>query len=393
MANTLTGLLPVIYEALDIVSRELVGFIPAVSIDASADMVAKDQTLRIPVVPAVASSTAITPGLYAPDSGDQTISYVDMSISKAQMVPVRWSGVEQKGLSSGKNFAQIQRDRFAQAMRTLVNEVELDLATAAYQGASRAYGTAASTPFASSLADAAQIKKILDDNGAPADGRSLIINSTAGVNLRSLANIMSANVAGTDRTLRQGVLLPIVGLDVRESAQIVSHTKGAGTGYVIVAAGELAGQTTISLDGGTVNTTGIKAGDIVTFGTGGGSGTGTDYDTKYVVNTGLTATSGDIVIGNPGLKVARVNDDVMTIGGSYTANVAFHKQAIQLLIRTPEMPLEGDAAEDVTYVTDPITGLTFQIAMYKQYKQVHYEVGLAWGVKAIKSEHIAILLG
>jgi hypothetical protein len=388
-ANTLTGLIPVLYESLDVVSRELVGFIPAVSMDASAESAALNQTIRVPMAPA-SSAVSITPANVAPDSGGQVIGYTDITISKQYSVPVQWTGDEKKSLAQHGN--NVVRDQFSQAMRTLTNLIEADLA-GLYTYASRAYGTAGTAPFGSSLNDAAQVGKILDDNGCPDDGqRKIVLGTAANVNLLGLSNLNTVYASGSDATLRRGIIPDIFGFNIGKSAAIKAHTKGTGTGYVIVAAGEDAGQTTISMDGGNSGT--IKAGDIVTFGTGGGSGTGLDFDTKYVVRAdGAAAAAKDIVLNAPGLRVARVNDDACTVGSSYTANMAFHKSSIQLVTRAPMMPEGGDSADDIIMITDPVSGLTFQIAMYRQYRQVHYEIGIAWGFAAIKPEHIALIIG
>lgn len=382
-ANTLTGQINNIYEALDIVSREMIGFIPAVSKNSSAEMAAKDQTIRIPVAPAT-TLTSIAPANVSPDTGEQTIGYTDMTISKAYMAPVKWNGEEQKSLEG--RAGNIMRDQFAQAFRALSNQVETDLASL-YKYASRAYGTSATTPFGSSLEDAAQIKKILDDNGCPDDGqRSLIINTAAGVKLRGQAGLTANYAAGTTETLRRGVLLPIFGMDIRESAQVAAHTKGTATGYDCTAV-EPIGETTIACDGSDSGT--ILAGDVVT-------NTSAADGVKYVVYSGSTLTgagSGNFIINEPGLVLATSIGNEWTTQGSYRANLAFHKSAIQLITRAPLMPEGGDAADDVMIVTDPVSGISFQITLYRQYRQVHFEVGLAWGYAAIKPEHMAILLG
>lgn len=382
--NTLTGLIPTIYNALDVVSRELVGFIPAVSSDMQYTRAAVGQTVTSPVAPA-ATASDITPGVTPPNDGDQVIGVTSMTITKARRVPVRWNGEEKKGLdNNGASFNVILRDQFAQAMRTLSNEVEADLA-ALHVFASRAYGTPGTTPFATNLADPAQLRKILADNGAPMGDLQMVIDTSAGAAMRTLAQLTKANEAADTSLLRRGVLLDIHGFAIRESAQVKTSVAGTGAAATTNAAGYAVGATVITLASAGTGT--VLAGDAITF---------AGDTNKYLVASGDADVSngGTITLAAPGLRKAiGTSATAITVVAAAARSMGFARSAIALATRAPALPPQGDSAVDRQIVTDPVSGLSFEIAMYAQYRQMQYEVSLAWGTAAVKKEHISLLLG
>lgn len=382
MPNVLTSLIPDAYAALDVVSRELVGFIPSITRDPSVDRVALNQTIRITKTQPNTAGRDITPAMAFPLRADQAVDNVGISITKIRAFPFSWTGEERYAVDKGPGYLTISQDQIAQAIRAAVNEVEIDIGNAAYAGASRAFGTAGTTPFATNLGESAQLKKILDDNGAPASERSLVINTTAGANLRTLLNNpLNANTSLNGDMTRQGMILDVNGFKFRESAQVPSVIKGTGASYTTTAAGFAIGTTSIPIITGTGT---VVAGDIVTFA----------GDTNKYVVTGGTGAPGTITIGLPGLRQAiPASVTAMTLGANFVGNVGFTHNAIVLAARLPEVGPDGDLAISRETITDPISGLSFEIAAYPGYRMMTYEVSLAWGVKVIKDRHIAVLLG
>ncbi len=380
--NTLTNLIPTLYEALDVVSREMIGFIPAVSRDSSAERAALNETINIPIVSAAVAAD-ITPGVTAPDSGDQVLGNTTMTISKSRMVPVRWNGEETVGAKNSGLFPSVNQQRFAQAMRTLCNEVEFDLG-ALYAFASRAYGTAGTIPFgtAADLSDNAQALKMLQDNGAPQVDIHAVLGTSAIANIRGKQSVLfKVNESGTESLLRQGVIGDLQGAMVHTSAGVKRPAVGAGSAYTSNTAGYAIGATAITLITGTGT---ILAGDVVTF---------AGDTNKYVVATGLAAP-GVLTLAEPGLRQALpASAQAVSIVAIAERNLYFPRSAIALVTRAPAMPEGGDQADDVIEVVDPVSGLAFQVALYRQYRQVHFEVGLAWGVKAVAPRHLVQLIG
>lgn len=379
-SNTLTGLIPTIYTGLNEVSRELIGFIPNVSTDSKANGAAVGATVRSPVA-GTSALEDIVPGSNAANSGGSTTTYKDVTITKSKAYPILWSGEEQLSVGPNGEYNTILADQFKEGFRALANEVEADLG-GLYKKATRAYGTAGTTPFATAdnHTDFAQANKMLDDLGAPKQGRAMVLGSAAQANVEGIqSGLFKVNEAGDGGAmLRNRESRMIHGFTMGSSAGVASHTKGTGTSYLVNGTPAV-GDTTISADGdfGT-----LLAGDVVTF---------AGDTNKYVVGTDIS--SGDFTLNGAGLLVAPADNAAITQAANYTANMFFHKNAFILASRAPAMPEGGDEADDVMNVTDPVSGITFQIAVYRRYRQVKYEIGLSWGVAEANGKHAGILLG
>ena len=379
-----TNIVNTSYAALDVVSRSIVGFLPAALRDIRTDMVAQGDTVNVPVS-ARGAIADIAPGVNGPNPAGVDFVNTPVVIDNFKTYNFVLNGEDNAATNAAGLGDTYTRQQIAYGFETLIADVESNLANAIYVNSSRAIGTAATTPFgtANNLTDTSNLVRVLNEEGAPAANRRLVLSNSAAANLRGIqSTLFNVNQAGTDQGLREGAIGRLHGFAVGESNFAPSHTKGTGSGYLVNVTATLpVGTTQIPLDTGTGT---VVAGDIVTF---------TGDTTKYVVTSGITAP-GTITIGGSGLRQTLANNVAMTIGNDYNvAGVAFTPDSLLLAARRPYLPDGGDMATNSTEIQDPVSGLLFRLAEYKQNHRTVYTVELAYGVKALNSRHSALLLG
>jgi hypothetical protein len=383
VANTLTNVLPVLAQAAQVVSRESVGMLRAVDLRGSAEPVALNQTLNIPKAPTMASTT-YAPSL-SPSLTDRTIAGVQLTLSTAKECAWHLTAEQARGMDTGNSRAMDDfRLQSEQAMRTLANEIELYLWGLAYKASSRAVGTAGTPPFASNLTAAATVAQILNANGAPAFGRSLVADPAAYANLQA----QFANVASTrdNASFEQGDMPAISGLTPRLSTQITTHTKGTGASATTDATGYAIGSTTLTLASAGTGT--ILSGDVVAFAS-------ENAGINYVVGTGDADVSngGTIVLNDPGLRLAMsAATKAITVGNTYTPNLALTKDAIIAVVRPPAQP-SGASHMSHEIVVDPVSGIPFGVTSIVGDGVVYYSVRVIYGAVVVTENHIATLMG
>jgi len=381
---SMTGLTEILYQARDQVAREPVGFAQGVIVNGGSEGASINGTVTSIRTSEPTLLTSYTPAMAISDAADITTAADTMTLDLVAGAEIPMKGETWAKLSATVGVETALLSFYKQSLRKMNNAIEVNLGLAIYKGASRATGTAGTTPFASNFNTINSLRQILEDNGAPLDdgSLSLVISSAAGTNLRNLTTLQKANEAGGDDLLRRGELLNISGFSIRTSAGVASHTKGTGASYLVNQSGLTNNSRAVTVDTGTGT---IVAGDILTFASGTGSGH------NYVVGTALA--SNVVTLNHPGLRGNIADNNAITVGNDYVGNVGFHRSAVELAIRPPAQPPGGDAGMEIGTLTDEKSGLSFSARLYKGDGVNKIRLLCFYGIKVWKPEFVATLLG
>jgi hypothetical protein len=384
MANNITSLLRDAYAALEIVSREPTGILKCVTRDITADSASKGTTVRNPVAPKNAKYT-ITPSMTPLAAADMTYTNRTISLDTLEGYKFSFASEEQMGLKASGSFMTLWQQNIQQGFRTLSSSMSSAL-LALYYNAARAIGTPGTTPFGSDLSLLSAANQELARNGAPVGNRHVVLDHLASYNLGKLTQLSNVNQAGSDKTLRTGDFDPLFGFSLYTDSNVKKHTVGTSTGQDCTAV-EPIGETSIAYDGGDAGT--ILVGDTIAPAADVTNLAGAA--SKYVVNTAVTAASGNIVINGPGLlQATSINDELALGSTAYRANLALSSDALVLAARAPQ---GGDAAVEEMFVDDPISGLRFRLARYAGHHISNWEMSIIFGVGLGNPEHMVIIQG
>jgi len=382
--NTLTAVLPALYSAANIIPRKMTGLIGSCDRTFDDKQAAMQDTITVPVMTASANAD-YTPAMQTTIGSATVPTTVTMTMDFSRQNTFVMSAEEQRSLDNGGDLAkEFLRQKTEAAIGAAIDEIEAYLIVKAKQGASRATGTAGTTPFATTITEIADVRKILIDNGMTQDP-SLVLTSAAATNLRKLVTINNQPAGSpAEELLRGGTLVNLHGMAIKESAGAVAHVIGTSSGTQLNSGGSAIGSTSLAYD---TDVNGPwTAGDVMTIGSGGG--TGTADANKYIVSAANTATP--LLINAPGLMIAHVDNDVLTVGVAYTPCIALDRRALKLVVRPPYT--NPNPLIESVFIGDPITGLTFRFDKVAGDGVVTYRIVWVYGAKVINSEGVAILL-
>ena len=375
MATTLTALAPTLFSAAQVVSGEPAGVLDAINATWDDKGVAKGDNVLVPYAP-VQETDDFAASNVLPAGDTNVAAAVTVQITQSKKTkPMVLTGEQIRSLENGGNYQEWVRQWGEQSMRSLRNLAEADAAEYIKQGASRAVGTAGTTPFSATIDLIVDVKQILRDNGCPFSDPQLVINSAAAANLQKLGIYQQAYAAGSDEERRSGLYKPQFGFKLRDTAGIVSDNAAAAT--------LAAGTTSVNCDTNTSDTNTVKAGDIITW---------AGDSNKYVIGTAIASAADNmaVVMNRPGLRATLADGVLGTIGASYTPSLAFERSAVVGIMRPPLMPANPSIR---TMMISDRFGHSYLMVEIAQYGQIVWEMHLAYGFKVVQPEHVAMILG
>lgn len=374
--NTLAAIAPVLLREGLMALRENAIMIRQCQFDVSEEAAKKGATINVDLPYAIPAQEIV---IGTPNTATPLVPTV---------VPVTLDNWwEAKFGMSDKDITEVENGIYpmsaSEAVKSLANKVD-ESALALYKDTYGQVGSAGSAPNA--VADLTGSRKTLNAQLAPLGNRTLLLDVEAEAALLGLDTFHEVDKVGDTEALREGSMGRKFGFDIHMDQNMPLHTKGTLTpGAATQTNAEYAvGITSVVLkdSGGSLTGTLVK-GDLLKF---------AGHTQSYVVTALATADANLITATlDPALKVIVPESAVVTLTGSHTVNLGFHRQAFAFVSR-PLVVADG-LGSIIEAIVDPISGLTLRIEITRANKQIEWSYDILWGVKTIRPELAMRLLG
>ncbi len=384
MANTISEIMPKILARGLLALREQASMPRLVNGSYSNEAAEQGDTIDIPV-PSVIAAKDVTPSAVYSSVTDSAPSKVQVKLDNWKQADFYLTDKEMTEIDRNAHFIPMQMSEAIRALANVVNEQIFQ----EYKGIYGFTGTPGVTPFASSVVDATNARKVLHGQRAPRDMRRGVLDYDAEANALALSPFSDAEKVGGNDVKIEGEIGRKFGIDWYADDAVPTHTAGtiSSPGGVVKTNAAVGASTLVIAANSGAGTYQINAGDIFTLA----------GDTQtYVVNATVSAigsagTSGQAISIEPPLKVAAASSTAMTVKGDHVVNLAFHRDAFAFANR----PLQsaGLAAENIMSMTDPQTGITLRLEVVRQNKRTVWQLDILWGAKLVRRELAARIAG
>jgi hypothetical protein len=376
MANNVQNILAKILARGLLALREQAIMPRLVNGDYSSEAAEKGDTIDVPI-PSAVTATDVTPSNTPPAPSSSNPNKVQISLDNWKKADFYLTDKEMVEIDKNQHFMPMQ---MSEAVRSLANVINEDI-HAEYLGVYGYTGTAGTTPFASTVTDATNARKVLHQQRAPRTERRGVLDYDAEANALALSPFADAEKTGSTAVKIEGEIGRKYGIDWFADDAVTTHVAGT-----LSAPGGLVGSTTAAgasaLDIESASAQGdIEIGDIFTI-----AGDSQTYVAKANVVAIVSGTAQSVAI-DPPLQTAATAAAAITIVGTHVVNLSFHRDAFAfanrpLVSNTQEMAL----GSQILSMTDPQTGITLRLELSRQYKQVVWEFDVLWGAKLVRPE-------
>ena len=379
--NILDNLIPKV-AARGLIDFRQKAFMPQiVNADYSAEAAQKGDHISV-MVPSDLAVKDVVPGKdhVAPDASD--VEVVNIELDHWKSVSFYLTDKELMQIDADEHFLPFQ---MTQAIGALAAEMNQSFLRIADYG-SNVLGEANKPLFSNEDAHkgtvhggvqvAIDARKMLNKRGAPKEGRYGIIGYEEEANATELAQFADAGQSGDSRVKLEGELGRKFGIDWISTDQIVKNRDNPVAETF---------RTTFTAKVGTNKVRAIsietepKAGDLLIKSNGELVGVISSSEEKNANEYEMTLTSN--------LPKDLAANTTLKFGRPANKNVIFQRNAFAFATRPLAAATQHlSLGSRIIALTDPVSGLSLRLEIYRQHKQTVWEFDALWGVKMVRPE-------